>query len=572
MGAAAELGWDFAVSDWKERLRSGTSLMPTLPLDRVAAARAVAIFNKLRLPDVGGNPELREAAGDWVREIVGAIHGSIDSTGRRHVRDVTVLVPKKNAKTTNGAGLMLTSMLVDEEPNQFYGLYGPTQEIAERGFAQARGMIAADREGVLQARFHVQDHLKTIKDRKTGTILKVSTFDEKVATGTIPKGFLVDELHILGKIAYAARVLGQLRGGLLARPSGFMVKITTQSDQPPAGVWKAELELARAIRDGRIKGLAATVLPILYEFPEDFQRDQAEPWADSKVWAQVLPNLGRSLRLDLLEQDFATARATGTEELQRWCSQHLNIQIGLALAGDRWDGADFWEDAADPELVSLDDLIERSEVAVAGVDGGGLDDLLGLAVLGRCKTTRRWLLWVHAWAHRVVLERRKSIASLLEGFAKDGDLTICDGLTDDIEGVVAVILQLKTAGLLPESDAIGLDAFGVVALIEALSEAGITDDEMKAVPQGFRLMRSIHGASRKLRDGTLLHCGQPLMAWCVSNVKAERKGNSIVVTKQAAGSGKIDPFIAMLNAVECMLLNPDGVGASVYASRGLVRV
>jgi phage terminase large subunit-like protein len=54
-------------------------------------------------------------------------------------------------------------------------------------------------------------------------------------------------------------------------------------------------------------------------------------------------------------------------------------------------GADYWEQAADTTL-KLEELLARSEVVVMGVDGGGLDDLLGVAVLGRNEKTRQWLL------------------------------------------------------------------------------------------------------------------------------------------------------------------------------------
>jgi phage terminase large subunit-like protein len=37
----------------------------------------------------------------------------------------------------------------------------------------------------------------------------------------------------------------------------------------------------------------------------------------------------------------------GDEEVQRWASQHLNIEIGLGLKSDRWRGADYWEQAAE---------------------------------------------------------------------------------------------------------------------------------------------------------------------------------------------------------------------------------
>ena len=78
---------------------------------------------------------------------------------------------------------------------------------------------------------------------------------------------------------------------------------------------------------------------------------------------------------------------------------------------------------ADPAL-TLAELLRRSEVAVIGIDGGGLDDLLGLAVLGRERLAgpppedgrpdpRKWFHWGHAWAHQIVLERRKGGAKLV---------------------------------------------------------------------------------------------------------------------------------------------------------------
>src|SRR3546814_16357317 len=66
--------------------------------------------------------------------------------------------------------------------------------------------------------------------------------------------------------------------------------------------------------------------------------------------------------------------------------------------------------AADTAL-TLDELLARSEVVVVGIDGGGLDDLFGLCVAGRCRETRDWLYWCHAWAQRDVLTLRKDIAA-----------------------------------------------------------------------------------------------------------------------------------------------------------------
>lgn len=553
-------GWNFACPDWVERLKAGRTLVPDLPLNRAAADQAVAIFNKLRLPDVPDQPALGEAAGDWFRDIVRAAFGSVDpQTGRRHVAEIFGLVPKKNSKTTNGAGLMLTALLANKRPRAELLLVGPTQEIADLAFQQITGMIEADPEGYLQKRFHVQEHLKTVTDRRNKAKLKIKTFDMRVMTGSKPVVVLLDELHIMSSSSYASRVIGQIRGGLQANPESLLIIITTQSDEVPAGAFKAELQRARGIRDGRIAG-DVRMLPILYEFPEEMQTAEDKPWLDPKNWHMVLPNLGRSLQLDRLITDFVTARDLGEEELRRWASQHLNVEIGMALHADRWRGADHWLGAIEVGL-TLDEILLRSEVVTAGIDGGGLDDLFGLGIVGRCRETRAWLVWVRAWAHDDVLDLRKDIAERLRDFAADGDLVICADSEDPIRQAAAIIKRINELGLFPEDDAIGLDPFGVASLVDELVAAEITDEQMSAIRQGSALSPASWGVEIKLKNRTFRHGGQPLMTWCVGNAKVVVRGGATLITKETSGRAKIDPLVAVLNAVMQMSRNPTAMGA-----------
>jgi phage terminase large subunit-like protein len=587
--------YDFACPDWEARLREGRSLVPELPLDQAESKRAIALFNKLRLPDVAGRPAMQEAAGDWFRDIVGAVFGSVDDEGTRHVREVFGLVPKKNSKTTGGAGIMLTALIMNTDPRQEFLLVGPTQEIADLAFTQAAGMIEADKaenggEDYLNRRFDVKDHLKTIVDLTNGSTLKIKTFDMRVMTGAKPKGVLIDELHVMSSLSYAARVIGQIRGGLMQKADGFLIIITTQSDEPPAGVFKAELQLARGIRDGRIRGEGASMLPILYEFPEAMQIDPEKPWSDPQHWHMVTPNLGLSISIDRMRADFAQAREKGEEEIRRWASQHLNVQIGLALHSDRWAGADFWQGAAFPPIADLDAMLARSEVAVVGIDGGGLDDLTGVCVAGRDRKTKVWLYWFHAFAHRKVLELRKEIAPRLLDFSASGDLTLWgdpnqpasvtkrlledgaeveelsrtsrDTVDEDVAGIVAICQKVRSSGLLPPRHGIGVDPAAIGALIDALEEAEFTagdaESDVLGIGQGAANMYSaINTLQRKLQAGTAAHGGAPLMDWCVGNAKAEQRGNAVMITKQSAGKAKIDPLIAGFNATKLLERNPE---------------
>jgi phage terminase large subunit-like protein len=469
------------------------------------------------------------------------------------VSEIFALVPKKNSKTTGGAAIAVTAMLMNERPRAEMLLVGPTQDVADLAFQQASGMVAADE--YLSKRFQLQEHLKTIHDRRNGAKLKIKTFDMRVMTGAKPVMVIVDELHVMSAFSYASRVIGQIRGGLLPNPESLLLFITTQSDEPPAGVFKAELQYARGVRDGRITE-GVRMLPILYEFPEAMQTDKSKPWRDPKNWPMVLPNLGRSITIERLIADYQAAREKGEAEERRWASQHLNVEIGLALHSDRWRGADFWLQAADISL-TLDALLARSEVATIGIDGGGLDDLLGLAVLGRCKASRDWLLWSHAWVQEDVLELRADIAERLRDFEAQGDLTLCKSATEDLAGVADIVERVRGAGLLPEDAGVGLDPAGVTMLVDEIVSRGVPDDCLKAIAQGYRLSPAAWGMERKLKDGTLWHSGQPMMAWVVGNARTEQRGNAILITKQSAGKAKIDPLIAAFNAVQLMSLNPD---------------
>lgn len=189
-----------------------------------------------------------------------------------------------------------------------------------------------------------------------------------------------------------------------------------------------------------------------------------------------------------------------------------------------------------------------------GIDGGGLDDLLGLAVIGRDRETRKWLAWTHAWAHPSVLERRKQEASRFHDFAKDGDLTLVKNIGDDVADVAGIVSMVYEAGLL---DKVGVDPSGIGAILDALVERGIPEEKIIGISQGWKMTGAIKTAERKLAEGVMVHGGQPLMSWCVGNAKVEPRGNAVIITKQAAGSAKIDPLMALFNAVTLMSLNPE---------------
>lgn len=558
-------------------------MIPFQPLFPDEADAALNVFKSLRMVDVAGRPTFGEACDEFVFDFVRAVFGAYDAeSGQRLIEEFFLLVSKKNGKSTIVAGVMVTALIRNWRGSQELLILAPTREVADNAFKPAAAMIEADPE--LVDLLHVKRNIKEIEHRTTGAVLKVVSADSSTAAGKKAAFVLIDELWLFGKKAGASSMLQEATGGLISRPEGFVIYISTQSDTPPAGVFKEKLDYFRAVRDGEIEDPRS--LAVLYEFPRSMIENKA--YLDPQNWHITNPNMGRSVRREWLERKFLQVRSGQDEDgdtIQTFLAKHLNVEIGLSLRANRWPGADHWEAATDDELAALphwqalDRMLERSEVIVVGIDGGGLDDLFGFTVLGRepreieveidlegervTRRMKRWLSWSHAWCHRGVLLRRKSIAPLLQDIAGAGELTILAQPLGDVASIVGHIERIKNMGLL---GGVAVDASGLGEMEDALDEIGVTQETglLVAAPQGGWMMSSIKGAERRLASGLLRHSGGPLMSWCVPNLKIEPTATGIRATKQTAGDAKIDPAMALFNAVTLMSRNPEPKRAPEY--------
>lgn len=532
--------------DWADRLRSGGSIIPP-PIYPAQAEQALAIFKELRVVDLPNKPTFGECSEQWVFDFVAAVFGAYDAvTGKQLIREYLLLISKKNTKSTIAAGIMLTAVILCWREDEEHLILAPTKEVADNSFKPAAGMIRADPE--LSALFHVQDHIRTISHRVTRASLKVVAADTDTVSGKKSGRIMVDELWLFGKKANASGMLMEATGGQVSREEGWVIFLSTQSEEPPAGVFREKLQYYRDVRDGKI--IDRRSLGVLYEFPQDLVDKKL--YLDPANFHITNPNIGRSVSKEWLEDQLRKNQSKNDGTLQQFLAKHLNVEIGLALRSDRWAGADFWLSCAD-KTITLDSLIERCEVIDIGIDGGGLDDLLGLSVVGRDTKTKKWLAWSHAWAHPSVLERRKSEAPKFLDLQQEGTLTLVDRIGDDIDQVVDIVEQVEKSELL---DKVGVDPIGIGAVLDGMEERKIPKEKIVGISQGWKMGGAIKTAERRLAEKTLIHDGSDLMTWCVGNARIEPRANSILITKQASGTAKIDPLIAMMNAISLMLLNP----------------
>lgn len=543
-----ELSWSTSCPDWEEKIVKGKSLIPCEPLFPHEAEMALEVFKSLIVTDVIGQPTMGEITRPWVFEFVASIFGAYsEEDSRRLIREFFLLIPKKNSKSTLAAFIMLTALIMNDRGSAELIILAPTKEVADNSFNPIRDAIKADNE--LSELLNISEHTKTITHRSTNATLKVVAAESNTVGGKKASWILIDELHLFQKNAGAASMFREATGGLASRPEGCVIYLTTQANEQPCGVFKQKLDYARDVRDGIKEN--NKFLPLIYEFPKQWIEDGEH--LKKENFHIPNPNYGTSVDPVQLEDDFDQSRDGEETDFRDFLAKRLNVEIGINLRANRWAGAEYWLEQS--KEIKLEQLIEQSEVITLGIDGGGLDDLLGFSALGRLKADPRiWWLWNHAWANNVALERRKENIPKYQDFEDEGSLTIVEKVGEDIDDLALIAKQVYDSGKLNK---IGLDPLGLGGLLDGLLDVGIPQESMFAVPQGHKLMGYIMTTERKLAEGNLYHAGQDLMTWCAGNARVVMVGNGMRITKQDSGIGKIDPLIATFNAVALMSLNPE---------------
>jgi len=545
------LSWSTACLDWEKRIVARESIIPCPPLFPAAAKQGMDVFNALKLVDVMGEPTIGESCLPWLKDFAESFFGSYDpETGLRRISEFFLLVSKKNTKSTIAAGVMLTQLVLNWRRSAEFLILAPTKEAADNAFKPARDMVLNDPD--LDAIFHVQKYNRIIEHRQTGATLKVVAADGQAVVGKKATGILVDELWEFGKKPTGENMLMEAMGGISSRPEGFVIYLTTQSEEVPAGVFKSKLDYARSVRDGKIQN--KRFFPVIYEFPVALI--ETEKHKDPDYWYITNPNLGLSVGTEFLTSQYDQQKEAGEGPLRVWMAKHLNVQVGLSLREKAWAGAKYWEVQGREDL-TLDEVIDRSRVLVVGIDGGGLDDFLSMAVLGCDAETEEWLHWQRSWVFRDVLKTRKEEAPRYLDFERQHDLVLVTTMQDDIIELGEIVEDLNRSGKLA---LVGLDPAGVAEIVFELRRRDVEESQIVGVSQGWKLTGPIKTLERKLADGSFHHGGRPIMAWAVGNAKAQARGNNIEITKQLAGGKKIDPLMALFDAVACMSRNPEPPG------------
>src|SRR2546430_2519555 len=244
------------------------------------------------------------------------------SDGTRKYRLIWVAVPRKNAKSTTGAGVGLYLTLSDQEPGAKVFSVATEEEQALIIFNLAAAMVKASPE--LAARVEV--FKRSMYVEKTGAVWQALSGNPK-KSGKNASGILYGEVHE----AADRKLWDIMKTSTIARRQPMTWAATTAGFDETSICFELH-ETARKVRDGIFD--LPTLLPVIFEADE-----KKEDWTSEETWRKCNPMYGISVKAEALREDCELAKKTPAYQ-NTFKRLRLNIwtrQMELWMPKDKWD-------------------------------------------------------------------------------------------------------------------------------------------------------------------------------------------------------------------------------------------
>lgn len=501
--------------------------------DSAAAERAVRFFPAcLTLPD-GPGAGCPYHLPEWQAQATALAFGWKRADGARRFREMMVLVPRKNAKTTWLAGLAAYLFLADGERGPQVAVGALDRNQAGILWKIARNMLAP---GPLWSKIKEYRNGRMLLPGDPAALFWPVSCEAQNQHGLNLHGAFLDELHTQpNRELYEA-----LTSSMGARRQPLRVLITT-ADYARESLCNEKVAYARSVRDGLV--VDPTFLPILYEATAE------EDWHDPAVWRRVNPNYGISLVPGFLEAAHQEAVNQPSQE-NTFRRLHLNQQTDQ---DKRWLQMHHW--TACQRAVPDAELAGRP--CYGGLDLAQTMDISSLVLYWpHCHALRSWF-WLPA----------ETIAARPEyrDWHRRGFLCQTPGNVTDFSFIEHQILALSKTHAIKS---IAYDRWGAMDMTVRLREThGVN---MLECGQGFASLSTPAKLFERLLISRQLQVTEnAVLSWMAGNaaVQADAAGN--IKPVKPKGAAKVDGIVAAVMALGAANAAPQAK-ASPYSTRGIL--
>jgi len=491
------------------------------------------------MPHVKGRTDLIRL-GPWQLFCYVNMFGWVDENGLRRFRTVYIETPKKTGKTTMVAPIALYLLAVEgEEGAEVYSL-ATTRTQARLVWNVAKMM--ANRTGEFRERYGVECGSHSIFQQFTGSNFVPLSRESKSLEGINPHGAIVDELHA-HKTREVWDIIAESTG---ARSQPLIVAITNSGVDKASICYEQRVYLIRTLQ-AAVGDRDETYFGVIHgcDVPEDLAH-----WDEPRIWHKANPNLGVSVSYSDIE-----AKAKKARMMPSFRASFMRYQLGVWSEHESpWIRVSEWDACrieAMPELEGLSamiaiDLASKIDVAamvasVALADGTFLIIPRFYVPEERCKEIEEY-----------------------DGWRREGHVIATPGKTIDY-GYIEEDLEEWCA--LFDVEHVPYDKWQAHQFATNMTAQGLPMIEFVQTVKKFSdPMKEIEA---KVLDRTLLHDGNPMMSWMVSNVVVQPDRNENIFPRKESSEEKIDGAVAMIMGM-AMWLGEDRPKPSVYTTRGLL--
>lgn len=518
-----------------------------LKWDEDAAQRAVNFFGLLRhwKGKWAGTKMIPEP---WQEHcIIAPLFGwKWEFSGLRRFRTGYIEQPRKQGKTTIGAGLALQGLVADQEPGAEVYAAATKRDQACILFNDAKRCLGP------QLRQKIKPYQFSLTfDALNGSFKPLSSDHDSLDGLNIHRA-VIDELH-----AHKERGLWDvLLGSVGARTQPLIVAITTAGDDDKTICGEVRNQLAvPALTGGSDADDAFFAFIACAELEDD--------WMDPETWRKANPNLGISLNMEFLENLCKQARASKAAE-NNFRRKHLNQWI---TGASEWISPVTWNSCKGDEPDNL-----QGRECFIGVDIGTRDDLAAVGrvfpdrivipprarsqqddtgiitdaetVDGAIKNARFKVrsayvdvtLWVPENGRRDIRE------APLVNWIDRGLINVAGGNSTDFD---AIFEQIEADSERYDVKQIAIDPNNARQFGNSLTDAGFEVFNFRQNTLNYHEPVTEFGVL--VSDGLIKHPGHDVLSWMISNVRLRSRGGYVMPWKEKSAD-KIDGAVALLMA------------------------
>ncbi|WP_259668575.1 terminase large subunit [Rhizobium lentis] len=485
----------------------------------------------------------------WQEKIVRQIYGPRDDRGRRIVRNVVMLLPRGNRKTSLGAALsLLHTMGPEAVPGGEVLTAAADRKQAKLAFSEAESIIrAGDDElwtkGQQSRRFDAAKAIKLqeYKNRMTfpnGSFLESLSNDAGTQHGRTPAFALMDEIH-----AWKKRDLYDVIKTGLAKTPGSLSIIITTAGRGRENIAFEVIEYARRVAAGSIEDPGT--LAILFETSPDAD------WRDENVWRAANPGLEHGYPdLEGLRQ---LAREAAERPANRDAFRQLHLNVWLGHSATPFVEMSVYDEGAAP--IDLKEL-ELSPCWL-GVDLSSTSDLTAVVAAWKTENGGYAVMPCFFCPEDNLDQRTQQSGYPYSHWAEVGHLHPTPGNVVDLRAVEDHIRDLCDRFDVRE---IAFDPhFGRITM------ANLVEDGFPAVAmrQGWVTMGpAIQELEKAILARKFQHGGHPVLRWNFDNIALQDDGKGNRSFHKGKSRDKIDGAVAAAMAVGRAALGEDG--RSIY--------